>query len=162
MSGSKRLLKAVFGGHGNIRHGQGGGKRPSWPPNLPQTIKARWTAGCNESVRHWSWFGFAGAAGAFGYAVYRGHQKMTRLLDMQTLLRNPSQRIFITSTWPPRACCPMFAPFIDPECAANNSSGHRCFLTVHQFLLTHEGQDRQPWTCRKHVRFCVRSFNINP
>ena len=28
-----------------------------------------------------------GAAGTFAYALYQGHQKMTRLLDMQTLLR---------------------------------------------------------------------------
>ena len=36
----------------------------------------------------------AGAAGAFGYSLYQGHNKMTRLLDVQTLLKESQSTHF--------------------------------------------------------------------
>ena len=36
----------------------------------------------------------ASAAGVFGYSMYRGHQKMVRLLDMQTLLKESQSTHF--------------------------------------------------------------------
>ena len=84
----------------------------------------------------------AGAAGAFGYAVYRGHQKMTRLLDMQTLLRESQSTHFhhlnvategVLSDVRTLQSTLNALRTIHPDIDAS--------LTVHQFLLTHEGQD---------------------
>ena len=84
----------------------------------------------------------AGAAGAFGYAVYRGHQKMTRLLDMQTLLRESQSTHFhhlnvategVLSDVRTLQSTLNALRTIHPDIDAS--------LTVHQFLLSHEGQD---------------------
>ena len=84
----------------------------------------------------------AGAAGAFGYAVYRGHQKMTRLLDMQTLLRESQSTHFhhlnvategVLSDVRTLQSTLNALRTIHPDIDAS--------LTVHQFLLSHEEQD---------------------
>ena len=84
----------------------------------------------------------AGAAGAFGYAVYRGHQKMTRLLDMQTLLKESQSTHFhhlnvategVLSDVRTLQSTLNALRTIHPDIDAS--------LTVHQFLLSHEEQD---------------------
>ena len=84
----------------------------------------------------------AGAAGAFGYSLYQGHQKMTRLLDMQTLLRESQATHFhhlnlatesVLSDMRTLQSTLDALRTIHPEVDAS--------LTVHSFLLQHEGSD---------------------
>ncbi len=83
-----------------------------------------------------------GAAGTFAYALYRGHQKMTRLLDMQTLLRESQATHFhhlnlategvlsdVRSLQTTLGALRTIHPDIDAS------------LSVHDFLIRHEGKE---------------------
>ena len=81
----------------------------------------------------------ASAAGVFGYSMYRGHQKMVRLLDMQTLLKESQSTHFhhlnlategITSDIQVMQTTLDALRAIHPEIDAS--------LNVHQFLVKHE------------------------
>ena len=82
----------------------------------------------------------AGAAGAFGYSLYQGHNKMTRLLDMQTLLRESQATHFhhlnvategVLSDIQTLQSTMDALRAIHPEIDAS--------LSVHHFLIQHEG-----------------------
>lgn len=82
----------------------------------------------------------AGAAGAFGYSLYQGHNKMTRLLDMQTLLRESQSTHFhhlnvategVLSDIQTLQSTMDALRAIHPEIDAS--------LSVHHFLVQHEG-----------------------
>ena len=84
----------------------------------------------------------AGAAGAFGYSLYQGHQKMTRLLDMQTLLRESQATHFHHLNLATESVLSDVRTLqstldalrtIHPDVDAS--------LTVHSFLVQHEGSD---------------------
>ena len=83
-----------------------------------------------------------GAAGTFAYALYQGHQKMTRLLDMQTLLRESQATHFhhlnlategvlsdVRSLQTTLGALRTIHPDIDAS------------LSVHDFLIRHEGKE---------------------
>ena len=83
-----------------------------------------------------------GAAGTFAYALYQGHQKMTRLLDMQTLLRESQATHFhhlnlategvlsdVRSLQTTLGALRTIHPDIDAS------------LSVHDFLTRHEGKE---------------------
>ena len=83
-----------------------------------------------------------GAAGTFAYALYQGHQKMTRLLDMQTLLRDSQATHFhhlnlategvlsdVRSLQTTLGALRTIHPDIDAS------------LSVHDFLIRHEGKE---------------------
>ncbi|MGB0378340.1 MAG: hypothetical protein ACPGGE_05900, partial [Poseidonia sp.] len=84
----------------------------------------------------------AGTAGAFGYSLYQGHQKMTRLLDMQTLLRESQATHFHHLNLATESVLSDVRTLqstldalrtIHPDLDAS--------LTVHGFLVQHEGSE---------------------
>ena len=104
----------------------------------------------------------AGAAGAFGYSLYQGHQKMTRLLDMQTLLRESQATHFHHLNLATESVLSDVRALqstldalrtIHPDVDAS--------LTVHSFLFSTKETTHWKWTCRKPAMCFVRSFNIN-
>ena len=106
----------------------------------------------------------AGAAGAFGYAVYRGHQKMTRLLDMQTLLKESQSTHFhhlnvATEGVLSDVRTLQSTPNAKHEQFIRTSTHHSPFTSS---CSPTKNKTPRPWTCRRHARFCGRSFNINP